>query len=144
MWASGFSLTTVNSSLSKTNEQGHAGWIRLIPQVYHLLSLTLRLTSFFILGCGSQNNIRHDNCENLSQEPSRAPLHPPRQDNINNELTLLDGCKFTCCAGNRRLSAPVAYLKSRIDLFWDREPLVSEKTISRLFCCCSKQRSSSF
>lgn len=50
--------------------------------------------------------------------------------NINNRFTLLRGCKFTYCVQNQCLSAPVAYLKSWIDLFWSGELIISERQLA--------------
>lgn len=50
--------------------------------------------------------------------------------NINNQFTLQNGRTFTHCVQRQCLSAPVAYLKSRTDLFWSRELLISKRQLA--------------
>lgn len=68
--------------------------------------------------------------ENLSREHPTEPSALFFSKLNNNQYSLLRECKSSYCFWNQCLSAPLAYLKSWIDLFWSRALLISKRQLA--------------
>lgn len=130
LWDRGFSLTTVNSSLSKTNEDGHAG-MRLLNGSTGRAKKNSK---------GAASSIILNSCLSGKKKPCYSdPLRRQRRAAgrpgalFSRDIGKQSSPEFTFAL----TSGCSAYLRRCLDLFWSRELLVSRKAISRPRCCCS-------
>lgn len=127
MWASGFSSTTLNSGSSKTNKEVHEGM--------RLFTYLIRLT------CSSV--IRHSficySFVYMTTEQMRMFIFQAQKSIYSSKWVQI----HILCSKSVSLSSCGLFKKLDRFIFESRAHHI-KKTISRLFCCCSEQRFSSF